>query len=131
MSDLFLTYLFASLSFFVSLVAAALLFSQEKSNEDNGSEFNQIFTCFFGLTFTAFFLSNSYFSSGGYGVFQDDFSNLSDIKQLTLVIIFIGTFLVSFFTMVFGPLLVCDLKQWLKNLMKNRLKKLQGIFMKG
>lgn len=120
MSDLFLTYLFASVSLFVSLFAAALLFRHGKSNENTGSEFNQIFTCFFSLTFTAFFLSDPYFSSGGYGIFKDNFSNLSDIKQLTLVIIFIGTFLVSFFSLVFGPLLVCDLKQWLKSLMKKQ-----------
>lgn len=114
MTDLFLTYLLASVSFILSLIIAAALFRAEKLNENESSEFNKIFTCFCCLTLTAYFLSDPFFSSGGYGVFEGEFSSLSDIKQLTLVIIFIGSFIGVFFALIFGPLLLCDFKQWLE-----------------
>ena len=105
-TDLQVMYALAAICFIVAVAGATVSFLKRKSNSD--SEFNSFFTVFVGLVFTFFFLSAPFFDSGGYGLFESTFNQLSDIKQIALVLIFVASFFITFLTLYVAPLLLCD-----------------------
>lgn len=107
-SDLTLTYILASIFLVVSLVGSIWLCVGRELEPDLDKVFFQIFLIFSSLFLTFAFLSGPFFSTGGYGMFEGNFSKISDVRQLVLLVFFAFSFLVTLFIIVFLPIMVSD-----------------------
>lgn len=100
---------FAFLSFCVAIFGAVWLYHQSKNAPSVDAEIFKFGIVFYGLLCGFYLLSEPFFSSGGYGLFDAPFSNLAGIEQLALVAVMALCFLVALFCLVMLPVLLFNM----------------------